>query len=72
MMTDCPRFGKWFGGCKFRPRYSVGQASQSALNLVKDRYVDAESILAAAAGQTYECDVCVRCGRITKVSREQR
>jgi hypothetical protein len=55
-VSDCPRIGKLFGGCKFSPRY--------------DTHGSIDTFWIAAMGQKtpeprklYICDVCERCGK---------
>ena len=45
--TSCPRVGRLFGGCKFRPRYD------SELDDIEDPPVS----------KTYVGDICVQCGK---------
>jgi len=62
-MSDCPRFGKWFGGCRFEPRYDTH---------LSDRLVKINTYcgdMEALKDKTYLVDVCVRCGKY--VDRKQ-
>lgn len=71
-MTDtCPRFGKWFGGCRFEPRYdtpaplhglSDGFWTTITIDGIK---ADADKVraLTGAPVKKYVRDVCVRCGK---------
>lgn len=60
----CPRRGKWFGGCRFEPRYSVGAPTLTKLNYP---FADeAVAIIEASKSRTYVTDVCVTCGRTIK------
>lgn len=62
-MNDCPRFGKWFGGCHFKPRYDR-PAERFATELHFVEMMSAEQIKAAQPQPTvYVRDVCVRCGK---------
>ena len=62
-MNDCPRFGKWIGGCKFEPRYDVGPPDFSAFTRFKNMHAGFAETLKP---EKYICDVCVRCGKTTK------
>jgi hypothetical protein len=62
-VSDCPRFGKLFGGCKFGPRYDLGAAG----GLDGDYRGPAGGvalILEASKPKTYLRDVCERCGKV--------
>jgi len=60
-MSDCPRFGKLFGGCRFEPRYDVGSpALNGDFNGAAGAVVMA---LEASKPSTYVRDVCVTCGK---------
>lgn len=61
-MSNCARIDKWFGGCRFEPRYDekprdyhVGNYEGSLTSLRK--YMTLE---------VYVHDICIRCGRIVK------
>lgn len=60
----CSRKGKWFGGCRFEPRYDVGEPDTSKLGKVEHYLADAAEIVQACRPSTYIHDVCVRCGKI--------
>jgi hypothetical protein len=57
-MTDCPRFGKWFG-CRFEARYDLGPPDLTAYKTVSAM---SRGALEMHRRQTYVCDICVRCG----------
>lgn len=59
-MNDCPLFGKWFGACKFEPRYSYGPSTWKP-----EYYLGTQGLAHEEAHRTktYVHDVCVRCGR---------
>lgn len=59
-MNDCPRFNKWIGGCKFEPRYSLGASTWKPEHYIGTQAAQHEE---AHRTKTYECDVCVRCGK---------
>lgn len=60
-MSDCPRFGKLIGGCKFSPRYDTVSATEqdpfwaTAIGLAPTKPTPAR--------KTYLGDVCERCGK---------
>lgn len=68
-MSDCPRFGKWIGGCRFRARYDNGAAmpSPEQLSAATDGAFtcDIPEIVGLLKSQqaTYVRDICVRCGK---------
>jgi hypothetical protein len=61
-MTDCPRFGRWIGGCKFSPRYDLGEP-HSAYNLSGGTAAALAYINDSLKPKTYVRDVCERCGK---------
>ena len=68
-MSDCPRQGKLFGGCKFSPRYdevSAVDPMQVGLWYTAAKYPQPQP-----ARKTYLCDVCERCGK-TLFRRKQQ
>lgn len=65
-MTDCPRFGKLFGGCKFEPRYDEPSlASLFGNGLYTSMTLNGKIALIEdiSPKKTYVRDVCVRCGK---------
>lgn len=65
-MTDCPRLGKLFGGCKFEARYDrIGPT-----NISGGRYETADTMAAILDAQKardiYVQDTCIRCGKVVK------
>jgi len=63
----CPREGRWIGGCKFEPRYDLGQADFSAFTSLKGH--DVVELADKLRKKTYVKDVCVRCGKTVERSR---
>lgn len=63
---NCPRIDRWFGSCRFEPRYSVDipiknlEAMGAHLDLMNEYQLEALS------SETYICDVCIRCGKMVK------
>lgn len=58
-MSDCPRKGKWIGGCRFEGRWDyapikIGETSEGR---------DAERIIEIAKRGRYVTDVCATCGK---------
>lgn len=65
-MTDAPKCKSWFGH-KFEARYSLGPArSLSETELFWLMGYDRLPAIKASRRQTYECDVCVRCGHVVQ------
>jgi hypothetical protein len=61
--TDCPRIGKLFGGCKWSPRYDLGEA-RAAYNLTgQGTAAGVAAINDSLKPKTYVRDVCERCGK---------
>lgn len=62
-MTDCPRIGKLFGGCKFSPRYDeTGRSGPKGDDLFY-LAIAGKTVPVTAARKTYLGDVCERCGK---------
>lgn len=59
-MSDCPRFGKLIGGCRFEPRYDLGVPQYNNFRGSPGRVLEA---IEASRPKTYVRDVCVTCGR---------
>lgn len=72
-MTDCPRLGKFFGGCRFEARYDEPVVSEM------EQYLGRDSRYEAVPGTTklawvkpplgdriYVQDVCIRCGKVVE------
>jgi hypothetical protein len=59
-MSDCPRFGKLFGGCSFSPRFDTGAPTATDL---KGDAVAVYAVIEHSKPRTYVRDVCERCGR---------
>lgn len=58
-MTSCPRLGRLFGGCRFRPRYDTVSGGDPIIAMLSD---SRGQLQAQPARQTYICDVCETCG----------
>jgi hypothetical protein len=66
-MSDCPRLGKWFGGCRFEARYDLtpakslqdifGNCEQATFN------GSVQGVLEKTRAKTYVRDVCTVCGK---------
>jgi len=67
-MTNCPRLGKLFGGCKFEPRYTLGPSTWRP-----EMYLgmEAERRAEQYRERKYEGDVCVRCGRCNSAEQDK-
>jgi hypothetical protein len=53
----------WLGH-KFQPRYSKSPPPDGVLDGIKTNVYGGEMILKAYTGETYEGDICVRCGAV--------
>lgn len=59
-MTDCPRIGRWIGGCNWQGRYDKSPADLSQFESVRSRNPNlAESFRQV----TYVRDICTTCGK---------
>jgi hypothetical protein len=66
-MSDCPRFGKLFGGCKFEARYDeppllshlMGSGMYTTLK-IDGKIASIDDVVPM---KKYVRDVCVRCGK---------
>lgn len=56
--SDCPRKGKWIGGCRFEGRWEKSEPIFPA-NLTKVT----GSIIDDFRRKTYVLDICTTCGR---------
>ncbi|HDR9497071.1 TPA: hypothetical protein QDC06_000258 [Burkholderia cepacia] len=65
MTKDCPRAGRWIGGCKFEARYDKIPPSDSLVDAVSWSF-SAQEIIASATKKIYIADVCTRCGKVIK------
>lgn len=70
-MIECARVGKWFGGCRFEPRYDEPVLSTTEQTLGRDgRWERLEGTdrfvyrVPPLGDRTYIHDVCIRCGKI--------
>lgn len=74
--SDCPRRGKWIGGCRFEGRYHTDSSGTQlsaqmidAIGRLNITFSDEKvAAIAAANGNgssssTYIGDICTRCGR---------
>lgn len=60
-MGDCPRLGRWIGGCKFSPRYDTVSATEPDVFALL--MANGTPLKATPARKTYLCDVCETCGK---------
>jgi len=63
-MSDCPRLGKWIGGCRFEPRYDLGPADLSSFDTLEGR--GSLALVEKMRAKTYVHDVCTTCGKIVR------
>jgi len=59
-VSECPRVGKWFRGCRFEARYDKGPPRNGKLEGSRDfiiAYVEKSKPI------TYVRDVCRTCGK---------
>ncbi|KWN80852.1 hypothetical protein WM24_23740 [Burkholderia ubonensis] len=63
MTNDCPRAGRWIGGCKFEVRYDlIPLAARTDLLAPYQSIMEIE----ARTKRIYVADVCTRCGKVVK------
>lgn len=60
-MSDCPRVGKLFGGCKFEGRFSVNEGYKPSTDHLL--FSTGPSPRAIPKKTVYVRDVCVTCGK---------
>jgi hypothetical protein len=65
VVDSCPRKGRWFGGCRFEPRYHVDEPTRELRDIIMRQWAasPADKDLLTIR-MTYVHDVCVRCGKI--------
>lgn len=63
-MTDCPRLGRLFGGCKFEPRYDTLGATSNDAMVAFWASTSGPVPAPRPSRKTYIADVCVRCGKM--------
>lgn len=66
-MTDCPRFGKLFNGCKFEARYDTVSRPNAEFK-TNDAELMSAFFHGVGAHKTYVHDICIRCGHVVKRS----
>lgn len=54
--VECPRAGRWFGGCKWEGRYDTHFPNRPIRNVTV-------RALSRLKERTYVRDACVRCGK---------
>lgn len=59
-MSDCRRFGKLFGGCKFVARYDYDPKDIDHYNGSITAFIE---LAEAMTKRVYVKDICVRCGK---------
>lgn len=59
-MSECPRLGKLFGGCKFSPRYDESGADYPPYEGAAGAMILA---MKESKSTTYVADVCETCGK---------
>jgi hypothetical protein len=60
--VNCERKGKLIGGCKFEPRYSLGEPRLEGAKMSGN----VEALIEAMKPKTYIHDICIHCGAIVK------
>jgi hypothetical protein len=63
MNNDCPRAGRWIGGCNFEARYDRIPPDRTG-DFFFDQMLVSE--IQARTKRVYVCDVCTRCGQTIK------
>lgn len=66
-MSQCPRFGRLFGGCRFSPRYDDTAPTPAHIDALVAPVTGSE--LAGTRSITYVRDVCERCGKTVERQR---
>lgn len=61
MSETCPRVGKWLRGCRFEPRYDLGEPAPYEFG--KGNLYAIAEVLEATKPRTYVRDVCTTCGK---------
>ena len=66
-MSECPRVGRLFGGCKFSPRFHQLPPSADVVKVLAEQqgYLLDTDIISLRT-EHYVHDVCERCGKTTK------
>lgn len=71
-MSECPRVGKFFGGCRFEPRYDEPILSEMQRMTGSSSWHKVEGTNNVTwqddplGERRYVQDVCVRCGKIAQ------
>lgn len=65
MTNDCPRAGRWIGGCKFEARYDRIPPSEKFADGVSWS-IEATKLIERSTKRLYVADVCTRCGKVVK------
>ncbi|WP_157129877.1 hypothetical protein [Burkholderia pseudomallei] len=69
MINECPRAGRWIGGCKFEARYDerpVQRVSEVVQQISRASNEAVHSIMQGNMQSAYVHDVCTRCGKVIK------
>lgn len=61
LMSETPQCTSWLGH-RFKPRFSYGEAKAPTLSYTGTAAVSPIDVLEATKSQTYEGDICTRCG----------
>lgn len=70
--VPCDRKGKWFGSCKFEPRYDNYVPSESLQkNLYRQWALSESDKDLLVERRLYVHDICVTCGRIVAPCLDQ-
>lgn len=64
IMIDCPRVGKWIGGCNFEARHD-----KIPVKTEDSFWIIGTDRLNALAKRIYVRDVCTRCGKTIERSK---
>jgi len=64
-VDTCPREGRWFGGCRWEPRYDVEAPTKALESILARQWSTTEEDRARLVRRaTYRGEACTRCGRI--------
>jgi hypothetical protein len=71
--NDCPRAGRWIGGCKFEARYDEAPAelvSQVVAEISRASDGAVQAIMLGNKKSIYVRDICTHCGKTIERGKE--
>jgi hypothetical protein len=57
---ECEKRNKWFGGCKFEPRYDLIPPDLAGMEFEGHGF---NRIVESMTKKKYVCDICAKCGK---------